>query len=329
MNDLEVTLEQNTDFQTTVYDINYLPDYVKAEEERRANETIRISNEQNRQANELLRVALYNDLEEKKEQDYWRGNGIVSTTKTGTSGLVDTYTITYDDGETDTFTVTNGQDGQDGRDGDPGQDGQDGQDATINGVNTLTIQEGQNITITQSGSTMTISSTGGSGTSDYDDLTNKPSINSITLSGNKSLSDLGIQPSGNYVTNTDYAGGSTGGVIKVGNQVSLTNGVITANKVSYSTYSSAGDNMFIGKGTLENVITGKSLVDSSNVQSNYAHTIILSQNTTTGDLTVGIANYNGTTLDYGTIEGVATRDYVDSLVGDINTALDTINGEVV
>lgn len=39
---------------------------------------------------------------------------------------------------------------------------------------------------------------GGSGTSDYTDLSNKPSINSITLTGNKSLNDLGIQPSGNY-----------------------------------------------------------------------------------------------------------------------------------
>lgn len=36
------------------------------------------------------------------------GNGIVSTEKTGTSGNVDTYTITYDNGDTDTFTVTNG-----------------------------------------------------------------------------------------------------------------------------------------------------------------------------------------------------------------------------
>ena len=36
------------------------------------------------------------------------GNGIASITKTGTSGLVDTYTITYDDGTTTTFTVTNG-----------------------------------------------------------------------------------------------------------------------------------------------------------------------------------------------------------------------------
>ena len=53
------------------------------------------------------------------------GNGIASVAKTGTSGLVDTYTITYTDGETDAFTVTNGAagaagaDGADGADGDP------------------------------------------------------------------------------------------------------------------------------------------------------------------------------------------------------------------
>ena len=40
------------------------------------------------------------------------GKGIVSIAKTGTSGLVDTYTITFTDGTTSTFTVTNGQDGQ-------------------------------------------------------------------------------------------------------------------------------------------------------------------------------------------------------------------------
>lgn len=39
------------------------------------------------------------------------GNGIASITKTGTVGLVDTYTITYTDGTTTTFTVTNGQNG--------------------------------------------------------------------------------------------------------------------------------------------------------------------------------------------------------------------------
>ena len=39
------------------------------------------------------------------------GNGIVSITKTGTSGLVDTYTILFTNGQSTTFTVTNGQDG--------------------------------------------------------------------------------------------------------------------------------------------------------------------------------------------------------------------------
>lgn len=39
------------------------------------------------------------------------GNGIVSIEKTSTVGLVDTYTITYTNGTTSTFTVTNGQDG--------------------------------------------------------------------------------------------------------------------------------------------------------------------------------------------------------------------------
>lgn len=44
-------------------------------------------------------------------QDGADGVGITSITKTGTSGLVDTYTITYTNGTTSNFTVTNGQDG--------------------------------------------------------------------------------------------------------------------------------------------------------------------------------------------------------------------------
>ena len=38
-----------------------------------------------------------------------RGKGITSVEKTSTSGLVDTYTITYSDGYTSTFSVTNGK----------------------------------------------------------------------------------------------------------------------------------------------------------------------------------------------------------------------------
>jgi hypothetical protein len=40
------------------------------------------------------------------------GNGILSIQKTATVGLVDTYTITFTDGTTTTFDVTNGEDGE-------------------------------------------------------------------------------------------------------------------------------------------------------------------------------------------------------------------------
>lgn len=39
------------------------------------------------------------------------------------------------------------------------------------------------------------------GSSDYNNLTNKPQINSVELSGNKTLADLGIQAAGDYATN--------------------------------------------------------------------------------------------------------------------------------
>jgi hypothetical protein len=45
------------------------------------------------------------------------GRGIDSIVKTGTSGLVDTYTIYYSDNTTSTFDVTNGAQGQQGEDG--------------------------------------------------------------------------------------------------------------------------------------------------------------------------------------------------------------------
>lgn len=90
-----------------------------------------------------------------------------------------------------------------------------------------------------------------------------------------------------YVKNTDYASSSTGGVIKVQDSLGLgigSTGNLYASAKSYATYLSSGDATVIGKGTLENVITGK-------------------------DLT--------------------TKSYVDGLVGDINSAIDSINGEVI
>jgi len=56
------------------------------------------------------------------------GVGITSITLTGTLGLVDTYTITYDDATTSTFNITNGAQGIQGL---PGNDGADGIMASV------------------------------------------------------------------------------------------------------------------------------------------------------------------------------------------------------
>ena len=69
--------------------------------------------------------------------------GIVSIDKTSTNGLVDTYTITYTNGTSSTFTITNGKDGDDGKDGKDGTDGKNGQDGKdgANGKGIVDIQK--------------------------------------------------------------------------------------------------------------------------------------------------------------------------------------------
>ena len=66
-----------------------------------------------------------------------------------------------------------------------------------------------------------------------------------------------------YVKNTDYATSSKGGVIKVNSSrgTAVSSGLLQSATKSYSDYSSADNSMFIGKGTLENVITGKGLAN--------------------------------------------------------------------
>ena len=59
------------------------------------------------------------------------GNGISDISKTGIDGLVDTYTITYTDGTTTTFTVTNGAQGAQGIQGIQGVPGKDGHTPVI------------------------------------------------------------------------------------------------------------------------------------------------------------------------------------------------------
>lgn len=59
------------------------------------------------------------------------------------------------------------------------------------------------------------------------------------------------------VSNTDYATNSTGGVIRISSDsygTNIYNGFLLASPKTYAQYQSAGDTIFIGKGTLENVL---------------------------------------------------------------------------
>ena len=67
------------------------------------------------------------------------GVSIVSINKTGTQGLIDTYTITFSNNSTTTFTITNGADGAAGADG---EDGTDGQDLTVESIYATAVDNG-------------------------------------------------------------------------------------------------------------------------------------------------------------------------------------------
>lgn len=70
--------------------------------------------------------------------------------------------------------------------------------------------------------------------------------------------DTAVQP-------TDYATDTKGGVFKVSNSLGMyENGLVYAYVRNYSRYQTMGNEHFISKGTLENVITGKNLETANN-----------------------------------------------------------------
>ena len=94
------------------------------------------------------------------------------------------------------------------------------------------------------------------------DLVNKKYVDDNTFSGD--YEDLTNTPDlSEYVKDTNYAGSTKAGVIRVNGNLGLSidtsNGNLKTSVKNYEQYSSMTDNGFIGKGTLENVISGKGL----------------------------------------------------------------------
>lgn len=124
------------------------------------------------------------------------------------------------------------------------------------------------------------------------------------------------------VSNTDYASNATAGVIRTSNNYGTTvsgSGVLNASTLPYETYTGANDTTLIGKGTLENVITGKGLVNNTDyaslntggvVRVNPSYGINAASTGTLIGVTKDYANYTSgsdlTLIDKGTLENVIT-----------------------
>ena len=98
----------------------------------------------------------------------------------------------------------------------------------------------------------------------------------------------------NYITNTDYVESGKAGIIRLSSGLGASNGYIYLTVYSYENYNDATNGLFIGKGTLENVITGKNLE--------------------TGNNKVTTISSSSTNTEYPSAKAV--YDYIQSLDGD-------------
>lgn len=140
------------------------------------------------------------------------------------------------------------------------------------------------------------------------DFTNALATNGYVQVGYYKFSALETQKVDltNYVTNTDYANTSKAGVIKSSSTyaTNVASGVLQSATKTYSDYSSGNDNMFISKGTLENVFTGKGFITS--------HQDITGKE----DKSNKVTSLNSSSTDTQYPSAKAVYDYIQSLDGD-------------
>ena len=303
------------DIEVTVYDVNYLPDYVEAEEERQANELIRIANENTRQTNEATRQSNETSRETNETSRASAESGRV----TAEQGRVSAEAIRVSNenariaAEEARETVINSlaDVATSGKSSDLTNDA-GFIDKSVNDLTyyTLATDTGSTIDLSINSSTyvVTLALKNAAGTTISSDTIDLP-LESVVVSGS--------YDSTNKKVVLTLQNGSTIEFSVADLVAGLQSEITSNNKLSSDLVDDTNhSHKFV-------TATQKTIIDS--VKTDYAHTLTLSQNVTTGDLTVGISNYNGTTLDYGTVEGIATRAYVDSVVGDIESILEELD----
>lgn len=160
-----------------------------------------------------------------------------------------TITITHKDGEEQTVEILDGEKGDKGDKGDPGAIHM----IVVQTLPTENIDESAIYLVPLENPTEE-----GNNYAEYVYINNQWEL----------LGKIGVQVDlTDYVKNTDYATASKGGVIKSGYyglQVDSSNGKAYCDTYTYANYGNVENQRFISKGTLENVITGKSLETSTN-----------------------------------------------------------------
>ena len=104
------------------------------------------------------------------------------------------------------FTIPRGEPGIQGEPGEDGKDGKNGEDGIgipSGGAAGQVLAKASNDDYDTMWITGGTGGGGEGGTTNYEELINKPKINNVALSGNKTLDELGIQPSGDYLTEDD------------------------------------------------------------------------------------------------------------------------------
>ena len=156
---------------------------------------------------------------------------------------------------------------------------------------------------------------------DYNDLTNKPTIPTKTSN---------LTNDSNFVSNTSYATASTGGVVKVGSGLSITNGVLSTtgggvadavewdnvlNKPTFSTVATSGSyNDLSNKPTIPTVNDGALIIKKNGI--NVATFTANQSSRTTADITVPTKT-SDITNDSGFIDKVSTitNARIDEIMG--------------
>ena len=156
------------------------------------------------------------------------------------------------------------------------------------------------------------------------------------------LGKIGVQIDlTNYVQFTDYATDSKGGVFKTNGRYYATlveNGELKCLAKDYNAYNSTLNlASFISKGTLENVITGKGLVSNTYYANDSTGGVIKTSGNYGTSITSG-GVLRGTTKTYAQyqsadnltiISKITLENVLTARIGDINSVLDEINGEVI